>query len=435
MHLPNISQNRALDRRTLLKAAGVTLALPLLDAMCPAFAFAADKPAAGAPPRRFVGILTNQGIMPEFFFPKEAGPNYETTPYLDLLKDHRKDLTVFSGVSFPGVDGGHASERCFLTGAPGASRASFRNTVSLDQVMAERVGGDTRFPALVLMAGSENSSVSYTRSGAMIPPVASPVKLYQQLFIEDNAEAKLAAHERLKNDRSLLDTLRERTKSLERSVGASDRQQLDQYFTAIRDLESRLAASENWVDRPKPTTSAKKPEEVTDSSRLITHSKAMFSLMRLALETDSTRIVSFMINPTSTTPREIPGVNSNVHEMSHHGSRPNVVAELRKVEEAQLRELNIFLSDLRSVKQGGETLLDRTAVLYGTNMGSANSHANDNLPALLAGGGFKHAGHLAFDRKNNYPLSNLYVSLLQRMDINLDRFSSGTATMKGLELA
>lgn len=435
MHVPNISTHRALHRRTLLKAAGVVLALPLLDAMCPALAWSAEKPAAGAPPRRFVGILTNQGIMPDFFFPKTAGQDYEATPYLDLLKDQRKDMTVFSGVSLPGVDGGHASERCFLTGAPGASRASFRNTVSLDQVMAERIGAETRFPALVLMAGSENSSASYTRSGAMIPPIRSPVQLYQRLFIEDTAEARFAAHERLKNDRSLLDTLRERTKSLEQSVGAGDRQQLEQYFTAIRDLEGRLAASENWVDRPKPKTEQKKPEEATDSNRLISHSRVMFSLMRLALETDSTRIISFMINPTSTTPREIPRVSSNVHEMTHHGNRENVVAELRKVEEAQFRELNTFLGDLRAVKQGGETLLDRTAVLYGTNMGSANAHSTDNMPVLLAGGGFRHVGHLAFDRKNNYPLSNLHVSLLQRLGIGLDRFSSSTGTMKGLELA
>ena len=426
------SPRQALSRRTMLKAAGIALALPLLEAMCPAPGWGADQPAAGAIPRRFVGVLTNQGIMPNFFFPTTAGKDYEATPYLDLLKEHRQDFTAFSGVSLPGVDGGHASERCFLTGAPGASRASFRNTVSLDQVMAERIGGETRFPALVLMAGSENSSISFTRSGAMIPPIRSPVQLYQRLFIEDSAEARLAAHERLKNDRSLLDTLRAQTKSLEGSVSASDHQQLDQYFTAIRELEGRLAASENWVDRPKPKTAQAKPEEANDSNRLITHTRVMFSLIRLALETDSTRVVSLMINPTSTTPREIPGVNSNVHEMTHHGNRENVVAELRKVEEAQFRELAVFLGSLRSVPQGGETLLDRTAVLYGTNMGSANAHSTDNTPVLLAGGGFKHVGHLAFDRTRNYPLSNLYVSLLQRLGIETERFASGNGPLQGL---
>lgn len=430
--MPNIITRTTLGRRTLLKAAGVALALPLLDAMRPAL-WAADK-AAGDPPRRFVGILTNQGIMPDLFFPKEAGKDYTSTPYLDLLKDHRAQTSVFSGVSLPGVDGGHASERCFLTGAPGASRASFRNTVSLDQVMAEHLGGGTRFSSLVLTAGSENTSISFTRSGAMIPPIRSPVQLYQRLFIEDTPEAKKAAHERLAQDRSLLDSLRGRTKALEKGLGPDDKRMLDQYFAAIRDLEQRLAAAENWVDRPKPKTEAKKPEEITDSNKLITHSKVMYALTCLALETDSTRVVSFMINPTSCVPREIPGVSSQVHEITHHGNRENVVAELRKVEEAQFRELNTFLADLKSVPQASGTLLDRTAVLYGTNMGSANSHANDNLPVLLFGGGFKHGHHLAFDRKNNYPLTNLHVSLLQRLGVPLDRFVSSTGTMQGLEL-
>jgi hypothetical protein len=434
MHAPNVITRSTLHRRTLLKAAGVALALPLLDAMCPALTSAADQAGARSP-RRFVGILTNQGIMPDFFFPKEAGKDYASTPYLDLLKDHRAQMTVFSGVSLPGVDGGHASERCFLSAAPGASRASFRNTVSLDQVMAEHVGGDTRFASLVLMAGSENSSISFTRSGAMIPPIRSPVQLYQRLFIEDTPEAKKAAHERLAQDRSLLDSLRERTRALEKGLGPDDKRMLDQYFAAIRDLETRLAAAENWVERPKPKTEAKKPEDVTDSNKLITHSKVMYALTRLALETDSTRVVSFMINPTSCVPREIPGVGSQVHEITHHGNRENVVAELRKVEEAQFRELNTFLTDLRSVPQEGGTLLDRTAVLYGTNMGSANAHSNDNLPVLLAGGGFKHGQHLAFDRKNNYPLTNLHVSLLQRLGVPLDRFVSSTGTMLGLEMA
>jgi hypothetical protein len=433
MIMPSIITRSALHRRTLLKATGVALALPLLDAMRPAL-WAADQ-TVGEPPRRFVGILTNQGIMPDFFFPKEAGKDYPSTPYLDLIKDHRDQMTVFSGVSLPGVDGGHASERCFLTAAPGASRASFRNTVSLDQVMVEHIGGGTRFSSLVLTAGSENSSISYTRSGAMIPPTRSPVQLYQRLFIEDTPEAKKAAHERLAQDRSLLDSLRERTKALEKGLGPDDKRMLDQYFAAIRDLETRLAAAENWVDRPKPKTEAKKPEEVTDHNKLITHSKAMYALIRLALEADSTRVVSFMINPTSCVPREIPGVASQVHEITHHGNRENVVAELRKVEEAQFRELDTFLSALKSVPQAGGTLLDRTAVLYGTNMGSANAHSNDNLPVLLVGGGFKHGSHLAFDRTNNHPLTNLHVTLLQRLGIPLDRFVSSTGTMPGLEMA
>jgi len=184
MNTPYNAVTRTLDRRRFLKGAGVALALPWLEAMVPAFARVRGAQAP-APPRRFVGMMTNMGILPEYFFPKNAGRDYESTPYLDILKEHRADMTVFSGVSLPGVDGGHASEKSFLTGAPGASRGTFRNSISLDQVMAEKVGGDTRLASLTLMIGSDNLSLSWTRSGSMIPPVTSPVKLYQQLFVED----------------------------------------------------------------------------------------------------------------------------------------------------------------------------------------------------------------------------------------------------------
>jgi hypothetical protein len=432
----NPLRRNVLDRRTLLRGAGALLALPLLDAMVPAVAWAGGgaAAAAAAPPRRFVGMLTNMGILPDNFFPKEAGADYTAPPYLALLAAHRKDLTVMSGVSLPGVDGGHASERSFLTAAPGASRASFHNSVSLDQVMAEQVGSATRFSSLTLMIGAETMSISYTRSGAMIPPVRSPLELYHRLFTADSPEARVAAHARITADRSLLDALRARTKELERSVGAGDRRELDQYFSSIRDLERDLAGADGWVDRAKPDPGQPKPEDVRDTQRLITQTRSMLALVRLALATDSTRVVTVACNDGSVNPREIPGVTSVVHEMTHHGNRPAVLAELARVEAAQFTELATFLDGLRATAQGSRTLLDQTAVLYGTNMGSANSHSNDNLPVLLAGGGFKHAGHLAFDRAHNYPLTNLYVGLLQRMGVATDTFVSGKGTMRGLDM-
>ena len=433
MNAPHIAITRALDRRSFLKSAGVTLALPWLEAMLPAFSQvrAAQVP---APPRRFVGMMTNMGILPEYFFPKTAGRDYESTPYLDLLKEHRADMTVFSGVSLPGVDGGHASEKSFLTGAPGASRGTFRNSISLDQVMAEKIGGDTRLASLAIMIGTENLSLSWTRSGSMIPPVISPVKLYQQLFVEDTADAKATAVQRLKDDRSLLDSLREKAKRLEREVGAADRERLDQYFTSVRELEHRLATAEGWIGKPKPKVTAAKPEELSDRNDLPKNNRVMFDLVRLALETDSTRVVTIAASTGSITPRTIPGVKSNTHELTHHGHREEKMSELRLIEEAQFRDLATFLAGLRAASEQGTNLLERTAIFYGTNMGSANAHSNDNLPALLAGGGFKHGQHLAFDTKKNYPLTNLHVSLLQRLGIEAGSFSSGTSTMRDLEM-
>ncbi len=421
MNAPHISTARGMSRRAMLKGVGVSLALPLLDAMLPTF----SRAAVSAPPRRFVGMMTNMGILPQYFFPEQEGRDYALTPYLEILKEHRDSLTVFSGVSLPGVDGGHAAEKSFLTGAPGASRGSFKNSISLDQVMAEKVGGETRFPSLPLMVGAEMMSCSWTRSGSMIPPQQSPLKLYQQLFVEDTPEGKAAATRRLQEDRSLLDSLREKAKRLEQSVGAADRERLDQYFTSVRDLERRLAKATDWVDKPKPK------EERDDLAK---NERVMFDLVRLALETDSTRIVTVCLNTGSLVPKQIPGVKSMCHELTHHGGREEKLSELRLIEEAQFSALAEFLHGMSVAKEQGASLLDQTAVLYGTNMGSANAHSNDNLPVLLAGGGFKHAGHLAFDKKKNYPLTNLYVSLLQRLGVEAGNFSSGTATMRGVEM-
>jgi len=421
---------KALPRRTFLKAAGISLALPLLDAMRPALARGGEPPA----PRRFVGMMTNMGIIPQYFFPQQEGRDFELTPYLEILKAHRNDLTILSGVSLPGVDGGHASEKSFLTGAPGASRGSFKNSVSLDQIMAEKMGGDTRFPTLSLAIGNESLGLSYTRSGSMIPPERSPLKLYQKLFVENTAKDQAASRLRLSEDRSLLDSLREQSKRLEKNVGAADRDRLDQYFTSVRDLERRLAKSEEWLGKPKPKVAVPIPEDVKDGNDLATNSRAIFDLVRLALETDSTRVVTICVNNASVTPTKIAGVHTNTHELTHHGNREEKLAERRQIELTQFSALAEFLTALRVVRENAQPLFDQTSVLYGTNMGSANSHSNDNLPVLLAGGGFKHVGHLVFDRKKNYPLSNLYVSLLQRMGIEAGNFSSGSSTMRGLAM-
>lgn len=431
MNTLHIAVRTPLCRRTFLRAAGATLALPWLECMMPRLGWAA---AAAAPPRRFAGMMTNMGILPEFFFPTKAGRDYEATPYLDILKAHRDEMTVFSGVSLPGVDGGHETEKCFLTGAPGASRGTFRNSVSLDQVMVEKMGGATRFPALPLMVGNGSLSLSWTRSGSMIPPISSPVALYQQLFVEDTAEGKAEALRRLQRDRSLLDGLRGQFRNLQQRVNAGDRDRLDQFATAVRDLEKNLAASEGWIDRPKPKTKAPQPREIADTNDLRLNLTVMLDMARLALETDSTRVVTICLNTGDLSPTGIAGVTTSTHPLTHHGQQPEKIAELRRIEEAQFQALAGFFANLKASKEQGTSLLDQTACLYGTNMGSANAHSHDNLPVLLAGGGFKHAGHLAFDRKNNYPLTNLHVSLLQHLGIEADAFASGTGTMRGLEL-
>ena len=409
----------ALDRRTFLRGAGVCLALPLLDAMRPAHA----KENSGNLPRRVVAIQTNMGILPQFFFPSGSGKAYELSPYLQKLAAHRDQMTVFSGVSLPGVTGGHAAERCFLTGTPHPERGGFRNWISLDQLAAEHVGGHTRFPYLTLANSNEpQSTLSYTRSGAPIPAQRSPRKLFEQLFVQGKPEETEAKVEALRQGRSTLDFVGEQAKRLNRSLSKSDQQRIEQYFGAVRDLEQRLHSSEAWEFKPKPAVNAQPPQDIDDAREFVQRTRMVFDVMKLALETDSTRIITLFIDTTV------------IHNITHHGFRDDVVAELRGHEEGQFAALNDFLTALAGCKEQDQTLLDRTMVLYGTCMGSANSHSNVNLPVLLAGGGFKHGQHLAFDQENNYPLSNLYLSMLQRLGMEIDQFSTADGTMRGLEM-
>lgn len=420
MNFPHISHRPALGRRTFLRGMGTTIALPLLEAMAPAFAKAAD---AADVPRRMVAIETNMGIMPQFFFPEKSGRDFALSPYLERLKDHREQFTVFSGVSHPGVTGGHAAERCFLTGTPHPERGGFRNGVSLDQFAAEQVGNRTRYPSLVLAMSNEGSTLSYTRSGAPIPSERSPRKLFEKLFAQGNPAEVEANVEALRQGRSMLDFVGEQSRRLNQSLSKSDQARMDEYLTSVRELEKRLHSSEEWEHQPKPVVTAKPPDDIEDAREFVAKTKLMFDVMKLALETDSTRIISLFIDTTV------------IHNITHHGNRPEAIAELRAKEEAQFDALRGFLTALSGAREEGQTLLDRTMVLYGTPMGSANAHSNVNLPVLFAGGGFKHGQHLAFDQENNHPLATLYVSMLQRLGLPSDSFSSGKTTMRGLEMA
>jgi hypothetical protein len=417
----SIGGRPALSRRTFLRGAGVAMALPLLDAMIPALRAGGPRPGV---PRCMVAIETNMGVLPQFFFPDKAGRDYALTPYLQKLEAVRDKITVFSGCSHPGVTGAHAAEKCFLTGTPHPERGGFRNWISLDQFAAERLGNQTRYPSLVLsVCGEGNSTLSYTRSGAPIPAERSPNRLFRRLFMQgkpEEVEANVAA---LRQDRSMLDFVADQSRRLQRSLSPADRQRLDQYFTSVRELEQRLASAEGWEHRPKPAVKEQPPQDIDDNREFVRKTQLLFDVLKLALETDSTRFISVFIDTTV------------IHNITHHGNRPEVLAELRAKEEGQFEVLGSFLRSLNGVQEEGQTLLERTMVLYGTCMGSANSHANTNLPVLLAGGGFRHGQHLAFDPQNNYPLTNLFVSMLQRLGIETNEFSTGRSTFRGLEMA
>jgi hypothetical protein len=415
-----VSTGNRLHRRTFLRTAGAALGLPFLEAMRPSFAAAAET---AATPRRMVAIQTNQGILPQFFFPEKTGADYALTPYLDRLAAHRDRMTVFSGVSLPGVDGGHAADKCFLTGTPHPARGGFRNGISLDQLAADTVGNETRYPSLVLAMTNENRTLSYTRSGAPIPAENSPRKLFEKLFMQGRPDEVEARVEDLRQGRSMLDFIGEQSKRFHQTLSKGDQSRMDQYFTSVRELERRMHSAEEWQYKPKPKVDGEAPRDNTERNAFAPRTQLMFDVMKLALETDSTRIISLFVDTTG------------LHNLTHHGGRPDAIAELKEHEMAQFDALNHFLTSLSETTGTEEVLLDSTMVLYGTCMGSANSHTNLNLPVLLAGGGFKHGQHLAFDPQNNYPLSNLYVSMLQRLGMEVDDFATSKGTMRGLELS
>jgi hypothetical protein len=434
---PFVSRRRPVSRRRFLCAAGVALALPALDCMTPPFARKAFAGAAtaGAPPRRLFAVCNNLGLLHDGFFPKDAGRNYTLSPYLELLKDYGDEFTVMSGVSHPNVDGGHPSDIAFLTAAPHPASSSFRNSISLDQLIAERIGNLTRFPSLTLGVNVGARGLSWTRSAVAIPPEEHASAVFKQLFLQGTPEEVNARVQELDTGKSILDAIADQTRDLERDLGHRDRGRLDQYLTSVRDLEHRLQESKGWERKPKPVVKAAPPIDPASPAQYMEKVRIMYDLVRLAFETDSTRSVTLMLNSVGTPVMQINGqkITDGYHNLSHHGMAPEKLAQLRVIDEWHMKLLADLFKGLKATHEGDQTLLDRTMILYGSNLGDANAHSTTNLPTLFAGGGFRHGQHLAFDRERNYPLPNLFVSILQRMGIEQDTFASGTGTMRGLD--
>jgi len=423
-----------MPRRTFLRNAGVALALPTLDCMTPAF----GKTANESVPRRMLLISNNLGVLPEPFFPKSTGRDYRLSPYLSELAGFRDDFTVFSGLSHPDVEGGHSTENCFLTGARGPTRSGFRNTISLDQFAAEKLGQVTRFPTLNLGVNIDkaNRSLAWTRDGVLLPAQDSAAVLFGMMFVQGDSAAVARQLHRLEERRSILDTLLDDTRQFSSRLGSSDRSRLDQYFTSVREVEQRLQTAREWELRPKPETSHASPDDITDKKLFFEKFDLMLSMAQLAFESDSTRIITLMVDAFATPSFKLhdnQNTTSDYHNLSHHGQAKDKVKQLEDADHQQMSLLRNLLQNLAEMKEDEDRLLDRTMILFGSNMGNSNTHDNTNLPVLLAGGGFQHGQHLAFNRENNKPLSNLFVSMLQRLDVESDEFASSTSTVTGLE--
>jgi hypothetical protein len=413
----------SLPRRTFLRSAGVAIGLPLLDAMLP-IGLGAERKAEALQPRRMLLINRPLGLHTPFLFPEQAGRDYEPTRYLKHLEAHRRDFTVFSGVSHHGYTG-HGSGAGLLTGVAAhhiRSTNEIRNTISIDQEAASRLGGETRYASLTLGGGD----LSWNRKGVRVPSEPRNSAVFKQLFIDGTPEETAREVQRLETGRSILDGVREQAKALSNAVGAADRARLDLLLSSIREAEQRLQQDEQWVHKPKPKVEVK-PYADLPAEKMLEREQRWFELVHLALQTDVTRIISLYLHSHSNV--DLGGKLVGHHDMSHHGRDELKIEQLAEIEEAELKLFADFLGRMKAPTDVGRSLLEQTSVFYASNLSNASAHTCDNLPIILAGGGYKHAGHLAFDRKNNVPLSNLLVRMLQQVGIETDRFGSSTGVM------
>lgn len=419
-----------LPRRTFLKAAGVSIALPALESM----SRAVERPEAA--PMRMVCIGNEFGMYPGAFWPKQAGPDYELTELLKPLEPHRPDFTLFSHLDH-GLKGGHFAVHTFLTGVKAAdARGMPDGGISLDQRAAEFVGSATRFPSLTI--GSEGGlhggcQMSWTRTGTRVPPIPGPRELFRALFVDDDAKAKQQATDRIDLHDSILDLVLDDAKSLKRRVSKADGQKLEEYFASVRDVEAKLQLDRRWQQVAKPRPGIPEPE----NEGLVRDLPKLYDLIALALQTDSTRVATLEIGG-SFAARDL-GIRKGYHSLSHHGHLAESLKLLVEIERYQMEQFARFLEKLRNIQEPGAegSLLDSSIVLLGSGMGNANSHTNTDLPVILAGGGFRHGQHLQLPKNNRQrlPLSNLYVSMLQRFGVETDRFATSSGTLRGLEVS
>jgi hypothetical protein len=410
---------KPLDRRTFLRASGVAVALPFLDAMVPAAATATPER-----PRRMLLVGRPLGMYTPFFFPTGAGKDYEPSRYLKLLEPHRDKFTVFSGMSHR-YAAGHFAEVGLMTGVhPDHIHPSeIRNSISLDQEAAAHVGGKTRFASLVLGGGD----LAWNRRGVRVPAQPRATQVFRQLFVRGTPEQEAREMRRIRDGQSILDDVRGQVGDLNKKLGPADRRRLDEYLSSVREAEDRLRQDQDWATTPKPKVDVPVPTVDFGGPQLVQRSKQWLDLVHLAFQTDSTRVISLHLG--SQERPEIEGVVLAHHDASHHGQDPAKLEQLALIEEAEIRVLGEFLEKMAKAAEGEHTLLDRTAVFYASNLGNSSSHDNTNLPILLAGGGFKHRGHVAFDRKDNTPLSNLFVRMLHQLGVEAKAFGASTGVV------
>jgi hypothetical protein len=406
------------SRRHFLSGAGVSIALPWMETL--------SRAAEPAAVQRFVCVANPFGMVADAFFPTEQGLGATLPTNLAPLEPLRGKFTVFSNLDH-GTSGGHGLTHTFLSGVKSSEAPGMPDgNISLDQFLARSVAGQTRFPVVNTAAGPAAEGaveLCWTRTGVAVPPIMKVSQVFKMLFLEQPPEQ--TAQQAVDYDRqdSILDAVSGQATRMNRRLSGRDRAKLDQYFTAIREVEKSIAMEKAWLSKSRPRVDFKEPTDGPVTQQV----PILFDLIALALETDTTRVATIEV-PGSFDAKAV-GVAGHYHGLSHHGKDPTLMAGLRKVEHYQLVHLAKFLTRL---EQAG--LLDTTQVLFGSGMGDGSAHTNQNLPVLLAGGGHKHATHviLPAEKGKRVPLSNLYLSIAQRFGVEAESFGKSTGTFGAL---
>jgi|SRR5579883_340547 len=438
-----------ISRRTALRGLGVSLALPWLEAMGPATAFAAGDTKSTAPNRMCFLYVPNGKNMADWT-PKTEGKDFALPAILEPLKPVREKLFVLTGLTAdkarPHGDGGGDHARAlgaFLTGAQPKKTdgTDIRAGISVDQVAAARLADKTRLASLQLggehgaMAGNCDSGYSCVYSSTMswrsatqpLPKEVSPKVVFERLFSTKPPAERAAQDEKRK---SVLDFVREDAKDLDAKLGAHDKRKLDEYFSAVRDIEQRIERAEKLppVKTPNYTVPANIPAKYEE------HVRIMYDLIALAFQSDVTRVVTFVLaNEGSNKTYPMVGVNEAHHELSHHDNKPEKKAKLRDINKFHTSQLSAFLQKLDSIKEGDGTLLDHAMIAYGSGNSDGNAHNHDDLPLLLAGGGcgtLKPGKHIRYPKET--PLNNLWLAMLDRMDLKVAGLGDATGRLLGL---
>ena len=432
---------------------GTMIALPVLDAMLPLKSFGAIASGGAAKPfpKRMAFVYVPNGMNMAKWAPVGAGVDYQLSPTLEPLAAHKADFTVISGLAhrkaFGNGDGGgdHArASATYLTGCQAKKSASdIQIGVSVDQVAARAIGDQTRFPSLELScdrgqeAGSCDSgyscayqfNISWRSEKQPMNPEIEPKAAFDRLFgagsPDETREARLR---RERQSKSVLDLVLDQTQRLQRNLGSSDRQKLDEYLTAIREVEKRIEQN----GRMPPPVPAGAVGDFDADYTFERHMRLMFDMMALAFQTDSTRVASFLVSHDGgNRPYPFAGVNAGHHSTSHHRNSADALEKLAKIDCWHTTQFGYFLDKLKAVKEGDGTLLDNSMIVFGAGISDPNEHLHDNLPTIVAGrgGGTLTPGrHIAL--KNETPMTNLFTSLLDRMGAPVERFADSSGKLE-----